>query len=370
MAESNPTPARPRRAKPIKGVYKRQTAAGPTFIAMVRLRGFKSVAKSFANRDAAEAWLFATRSELRKQRATGEVRHDVSRMTVGDLIRDYLKDPATTALRSFDNKEELLCRWWLPKYGSKRVLDTSVLVLREAREKLGSDPKNPRQSATVNRHLSALRSVWNWGRAAGLIPQERVWPTKLMLPEPKGRVRYLSDEELANVLKAAAAQDSVMRAMIIVSLATGVRQGELLQLTWADIDLDKAQIRVLLTKNNESRSVALTPTAVEALRALKKAKIVSAAHPFLDPDGEPYTKASLRYPWNLIRNAAGLKNFKWHDLRHSCASYLAQNGSNLLEIGSVLGHRSPSMTMRYAHLVAGKPVTGHAALDEKLRGKP
>jgi site-specific recombinase XerD len=67
-----------------------------------------------------------------------------------------------------------------------------------------------------------------------------------------------------------------------------------------------------------------------------------------------------------VRPAAGLKDFRWHDLRHSCASFLAASGASLVEIGSVLGHRSPSVTARYAHLVAGKPVTGHAKLDEKL----
>jgi site-specific recombinase XerD len=62
-----------------------------------------------------------------------------------------------------------------------------------------------------------------------------------------------------------------------------------------------------------------------------------------------------------------LRDFRWHDLRHSCASFLAQQGATLLEIASVLGHRSTVVTRRYAHLVQGAPVTGHAALNEKLQ---
>jgi site-specific recombinase XerD len=86
-----------------------------------------------------------------------------------------------------------------------------------------------------------------------------------------------------------------------------------------------------------------------------------------DDMGQPVTKEWLEYRWRLIRAAAGLHDFRWHDMRHSCASFLAQQGATLLEIGSVLGHRSPSVTQRYAHLVQGAPVTGHAQLDKKLQ---
>ena len=87
----------------------------------------------------------------------------------------------------------------------------------------------------------------------------------------------------------------------------------------------------------------------------------------LKVDGQPFDKDALAYHWKQIREAAGLTNFKWHDLRHTCASFLAQNGATLLEIGGVLGHQSATVTLRYSHLVQGAPVTGHAALDAKLR---
>jgi integrase len=97
--------------------------------------------------------------------------------------------------------------------------------------------------------------------------------------------------------------------------------------------------------------------------------VVSAVHPFVNAAGKPLKKSWLEVRWRKVRDAAGLEDFHWHDLRHSCASFLAQKGASLLEIGSVLGHKSPSMTMRYAHLVQGAPVRGHAELDALLRGK-
>jgi integrase len=159
-----------------------------------------------------------------------------------------------------------------------------------------------------------------------------------------------------------------MHAAIVVSIATGLRQGELLRLTWKDIDLDKKHLRVLQSKNGEARVVHIPASAVEALQSLKRADVVSARDVFLSENGRVLTQNLLEHRWKAIRKTAGLKDFRWHDLRHSCASYLAQNGATLLEIGSVLGHKSASITMRYAHLLAGAPVKGHSELDAKLRG--
>ena len=355
------SPAPRRSSRAARGVYRRTTANGPVWLALVRVKGYKAVSKTFDSRAAAEAWSDATKKELRKQRAGGETRADLPTLTISGLINEYLADPAIKALRSYENTHDLL-DWWVLHSGTKRVLDLGVLGLRDAREKL----QPGRAPATVNRHLSAMRTAWNWGRTAGLVPTERAWPTKLMLPEPKGRTRYLNDAELASLLDAAANQSATMHAMVVISLATGVRQGELLRLTWADVDFERSRIRLLITKNNTSRAVHLPAVAAAALKGLRRVGVVSTKNVFLTDQGEPYIKNKLTYPWHLVREAAGLADFRWHDLRHSCASFLAQKGASLLEIGSVLGHKSPSVTMRYAHLVEGKPVTGHAALDDKL----
>lgn len=132
--------------------------------------------------------------------------------------------------------------------------------------------------------------------------------------------------------------------------------------------LDKHRLRILRTKTDEARAVYLPAAACDALRALKQDEIVGVHDVFLVSSGEPLDKGRLEYRWNAIRATAELHDFKWHDLRHSCASFLAQKGATLLEIGSVLGHRSASVTRRYSHLVEGAPVTGHSALNSMLNG--
>jgi integrase len=332
-----------------------------SWLAWVRVRPFKVTSRAFPSKAEAEAWAEAHERELRAQVQTG-VRHDVTRLTLRELIEEYLADPETRALRTYDGHATLLA-WWANEYAGEKVLGWNVLKAREARAKL----QRGRAPATVNRYLAALRSCWNWGRAAGLVPQDRSWPARLLLTEPKGRTRFLSDAELAALLKAASEHSPAMRAAILVSIACGMRQGELRRLRWDDVDFDRSRIRVLLSKNGEARSVYLPSAAAEALRELRRAPVVGQ-HVFFDLTGQPVTKDWLEYRWRDIRAAAQLDDFRWHDLRHSCASFLAQQGANLLEIGSVLGHKSPSVTKRYAHLVEGAPVTGHTKLDEKLRG--
>jgi integrase len=109
--------------------------------------------------------------------------------------------------------------------------------------------------------------------------------------------------------------------------------------------------------------VHVTSATVGALRKLKKTKTPASSPVF------PFKWYVLENRWSKIRDAAGVKDFRWHDLRHSCASFLARGGSTLLQISDVLGHKSLASTKRYSHLAEGKAVPGHAALDKLLRGK-
>ncbi len=342
---------------------KRSGDGARSFLAQLKVKGFKRVAKSFPTKDAAAEWREKMRAELLKQRERGTVRADVSTLTIAQLATEYLADPETKAQKAYNDRAAGIA-WWVNHFGSERVLSFNVLKIRDARTRL--QPK--RANATVNRFLAAMRACWNWGRAAGLVPQDLQWPSRLMLTEPKGRTRYLTDDEIAALLAAAKSQGPVMHAAVLVSIATGLRKGELLRLTWADVDFAAQSLRILRTKNGEARGVHIPPSAVAALQTLKKATVVGASC-FLDDDGQPIGQGWIEYRWKQVIKDSGVRNFRWHDLRHSCASILAQNGASLPEIGSVLGHQSASATYRYSHLIDGKIVKGHSALDAKLSGK-
>jgi integrase len=362
----------------VRGVYRRKNADGTSsFIAQVRLVGLNPTSKAFnvsdfesvgAARKAAAQWVESTKRALRDLKKSGGVRDDISTISLGDVIDEYLKDPETKRLRTYDDVHRLLC-WWKEQYSSTRAIEfgNSIIVLtREARDRLsaGRDP------ATVNRYLSQMRRAWHWAGEAGYANRDQHWPKKLMLREPKGRVRFLDADELAALLKAARAHDATMYAAVVVSIATGIRQGELLRLRWNDVNVEKQTLTVHVSKNDEARTVYLPASARDALTALSGGKVraIGNGPVFLDEEAEPLKKTQLDYHWRSIRAAAGLKDFRWHDLRHSCASYLAQEGATLMQIGAQLGHKSPAVTMRYAHLVQGAPLPAHAGLDVKLRG--
>lgn len=339
-----------------------------SILTLVRHPKFTKVSRTFKTMEEAKAWAEPLVEDLIEEDERNNVRKELSSLTIDDLLDYYLKDPKVTALSGYDYYCGL-ADWWKEHYGDVRVLEFGVIHLHEAREKLPkSGIKKDWSNATVNRHLSLMRAAWNWGRTAGFVPVKRVWPEKLMLPEPEGRTRFLSPDELQSLL-AAAEKDEVLRAAILVSVATGLRQSELLGLKWADINFDRAWVTVHKSKNKTRRQVHLTSEAVIALQGLKAATVVNPNAVFLAKDGGPLTSSGLNGRWKDARAEAKLVDFHWHDLRHTCASILAQNGATLLEIGSVLGHKSPSMTMRYAHLIQGAPVKGHAALDAMLRKK-
>jgi integrase len=372
------TRARPRstsRRSATPNVQKRSNQDGSTsWVALVRVRPFHARSRSFPDRATAIRWADDEKRKLIAEReAAADARADLTSLTVAQLAKAYLEDPETIALLSYKDSCARLA-WWVNELGEKRIRELGVVTLREARDRLARTGITP---ATTNRYLAALRSAWNWGRAAGYLSANQVWPPRLLLTEAKGRTRHLSDEELANLLSVAKAHGATLHAAIIVSIACGLRKGELLRLRWNHVDFDSSSLRILSeaqenrqrdSKNGEARGVHLPASAAAALRTLKRSTIIAPAV-FITEDGQPANQDWIERHWRKIRTAAGLAGFRWHDLRHSCASFLAASGASLLEIGSVLGHKSAATTKRYAHLVDARAVTGHAALDAMLTGK-
>ena len=115
-----------------------------------------------------------------------------------------------------------------------------------------------------------------------------------------------------------------------------------------DVDLERGLLRLVKTKNRQPRSVPLVGLALELLRA--HAVTQRAGVDWLFPRADGQRPVLIEQAWRTARTRAGLVDFRFHDLRHTCASYLALNGATLLEIAEVLGHKKMDMTRRYAHL--------------------
>jgi integrase len=195
---------------------------------------------------------------------------------------------------------------------------------------------------TLSHAFSVATREWGWLEAN---PLRRVQ----YLPEPRGRVRYLDDDERRRLLEACqASTNRMLHTIVVLALATGCRKMELLSLTWPQVDMQRAMITLHHTKNGECRSIPVTGPALDVMQAHARVRRIDTTLVFPRADGRQ--PIDIRYSWYEALGQAGIDDFRFHDLRHSAASYLAMNGASLVEIASILGHRQLSMVQRYAHL--------------------
>lgn len=223
--------------------------------------------------------------------------------------------------------------------------------------------RKPLAPATINRYGASLAAVVTWAIKRRIAPKAFVHPCRSVerRTENNERIRFLSDAERDALLLACKASSwPKLNLLVLMALTTGARKGELVGLRWGDIDFDRATAHVGRTKNGDPRVLPLVPAVVDELRKFTGGPTVLVFPSPRRPD-QPYDFSPR---WKIAMEAAGIKRFRFHDLRHSCASMLAQNGATLLEIGDLLGHRQQQMTKRYSHLA-----TGHkAALVNRVLG--
>lgn len=223
--------------------------------------------------------------------------------------------------------------------------------------------KKPLAPATINRFAAALAAVITWAQKRRIAPKGYVHPCRTIerRPENNEKTRFLSEAERTRILEAArAAEWPKMYLLVLMALTTGARKGALLALRWQDIDLALGIAHCGRTKNGDPIALPLVPPVVVELRRFAGAPSALVFASQRRPD-KPF---SFETQWGDVLKQARIRGFRFHDLRHSCASMLAASGATLLEIADVLGHRQLQMTKRYSHLT-----TGHkAALVNRVLG--
>jgi integrase len=195
-------------------------------------------------------------------------------------------------------------------------------------------------------------------------PVERITKPK----ESKGRIRFLDAEELPRFINACRKHKDLYLA-VLLSLTTGARQSEIMSLRWEQIDLKtgRAMLHAGTTKNDDARVLPLVGEAFTLLQ--ERAAVFGQIDDRIFPATGRAKKSmyvDLRSPFLEALKNAEITNFRWHDLRHTCASYLMMNGVSSLEISKVLGHRTISMVSRYSHLAPARVSDIGNALAKKM----
>ncbi|POG21239.1 site-specific integrase [Aeromonas bestiarum] len=262
--------------------------------------------------------------------------------TIKQAIREYL-DQYTGR----DDSAIQRLNWWADRLDDKPLGKVTRQHVKAALNTLESEGKAP---ATLNRYKAALSSVFVYMNDQHDIKHNPAQEVR-QKTEDNARTRFLSDDELPWLLAAAKAS-KWERLHLLVSMAifTGARRSELIGLKWSHIDLNARTAHLHHTKNGTERVLTLPPALVQEMMKFRQ-----VGNAYLFPHSSKLNAPFEHFDcfWQACRNEAGITDFHFHDLRHTCASLLAKNGASLLEIAQVLGHKSITSTQRYAHLCNG-----------------
>jgi integrase len=304
---------------------------------LIRKKGFKSITKVFSSKRMAIQ--FANRVESSNEALLAFGGENKTKHSLGDVVQDYL---AREYKGKDYKKQSTRLSFWVKSIDVKPISDISISDVSEAMLRLPNGLSN----ATINRYKSALSVVFNYAcrqynltsNPVGLIPSK---------PEDNHRVRYLSTLEKNRLLQACGvAAWSKLYLLVLMAITTGARRGELLGLRWNDIDFERQTAYVKTTKNGQPKVLPLTNDVVNELTRFRQ----QDSSLIFNSEVKSDKAFCFNKQWKKALNEAEVDNFRFHDLRHTTASYLAMSGASLLEMADVLGHKQIQMTKRYAHL--------------------
>jgi integrase len=250
-------------------------------------------------------------------------------------------------------RDEYTVRKLLPVFGPFILADITTEMISDYRD----HRLKTVAPATVYQELALMRRMWNIARKEWKWVQKNpVADLSFSVGNRNARDRWLSpDEERALLEKAA--NPSWLHPLLIMALHTGMRRGEILDLLWKDVDFLRRLITVQKSKNGEKRAIPISQTLLAVLKGIKVRDFSGRVFPI--------SVRSLREGFEKALEKAGIEDFHFHDLRHTFATRLVQNGVDLYRVKELLGHKTLSMTTRYAHHYCESLRSSIDVLDQK-----
>jgi integrase len=290
-------------------------------------------------------------------------------LTFKDLADEYMKQWAKK-----DPNQVPRTAYWLSIFGKHPIKAISTSDIRKALDHYAKgkclkgdgvgrsrETNKARSSNTVLRLKAVLSSIFKYAIRRGYLKENPV--DGIFIDATPNQVeRFLDDKERKALLSACRESTwDKLYLLVLLAISTGMRKAELINLRWTDINFEKGLARLATTKNGSPR---INPIPALALEELKKFRKVGNGLVFASLN-DPEKPFDFRVQWTRALERTYIKNFRFHDLRHTAASYLVMNGASLHETAEILGHKSTQTTKRYAHLS-----TDHkSALAERVMSK-
>lgn len=296
--------------------------------------GYPDQTKTFETKVDAEKWARSVESEIDKGQFANI--SEAQRTTLGDLIERYLvevtplmKGATEDTIRLKAIKRKPIARWSMANLSAARIATYRDERLKEV------------SAGTVIRELAYLSAIINHAR--------REWGINVPNPvqmvrkpqSPQARSRVLADEEVSKLLQALepnGRRSHWTKPVVQLALATAMRRGELLSLRWEHIDLQGRTAFLPNTKNGESRTVPLSSVAVQVLAELPR---------HISGTVFPVNAFTLDAAFKRGVRRAGLDGVRFHDLRRTAITRMAEKLPNVIELAAVSGHKSLMVLKRY-----------------------
>jgi len=329
-----------------------------SFQVKIRMKGYPVVSATFKRITDARKWAKQTETAMEEGRYFKTV--EAKKHTLAELIDRYIENDLKHR-KSDQDRFIMHLNWWKNKLGFYLLSDITPAVLAECRDKLQKEPykiiekedsteiEKYFSDTTVNRYMATLSiALTKASREWGWMEENPMFKVSKKT-EPRGRIRFLSDEERTALLDACEkASNPLIYLLVVIALSTGARFSEIINLKWHNVDLKRKMFYFMDTKNGENRAVPISSKAYSLLQEHSKVRQINSEYVFARPDGKK--PLDLRHQWEKVIENSKIKDFHFHDLRHTAASYLAMNGATLVEISEILGHKTMQMVKRYSHL--------------------
>ena len=295
----------------------------------------------------------------KRQVETAENKHlDIKRdlkIKFDDFAKEYLELHCKVNNKSWQTTDARIIHVLKKHFSGKCLSEITMHLVQQFK----ADRIKEVAPATVNRQLACLKCLFNkaiaWGKFNGPNP---VVPVKMFKTNNQRR-RFLEKDEIVNLL---AHCNGYLKPIVIVALNTGMRRGEILGLKWRDLDFKRSVIYLHDTKNGEKRELPVNEQVKNTLVAVRKNP--SSEYIFCKENGNHL--GDIKKTFLTALRKSSIKDFKFHDLRHTFASHLVMSGIDLNTVRDLLGHKSIQMTVRYAHLSPNHKQRAVEDLDKQL----